>query len=172
MESTSPVLDFFAHFFRFKGRVGRMEYFGSIFAGMLLLLFPLALLAFWFGFMLEYWQPAIAEGEAWARIILGIAIIFAYFISNMSFSVRRAHDIGWSGWTYLVSFIPFVGFVYEFILLLRRGMVRNNVYGVPIEVDPLPARKFCEFCGYAVLILIPLVFVLSILLPSFSSPGL
>ncbi len=61
--------------------------------------------------------------------------IFALFMA--SFTVRRLHDIGKSGWYYLVSLIPIIGSflaVFGFIyLLLKRGEEKANRYGIKPE---------------------------------------
>ena len=42
-------------------------------------------------------------------LIVGIGYSMAAIIPSLSISVRRLHDVGYSGWTMLLGLIPFVG---------------------------------------------------------------
>ncbi|MEU3316682.1 DUF805 domain-containing protein [Streptomyces sp. NPDC006662] len=53
----------------------------------------------------------------------------ALFLPSLGVSVRRLHDTGKSGWWYLVSLIPFVGFIWMIILMATEGDAGPNVYG-------------------------------------------
>ena len=39
------------------------------------------------------------------------------FIPSLSYAVRRLHDTGRSGWWILISFVPFIGWIWLIILL-------------------------------------------------------
>lgn len=43
-----------------------------------------------------------------AGLLAVILIVILAFIS-IQFSVQRLHDIGWSGWLWLLNLVPFVG---------------------------------------------------------------
>lgn len=71
-------------------------------------------------------------------IALGVAglVELAFLAPAIAVSVRRLHDLGWSGWWYLAQFIPFLGGLVAlvmFIGFLMRGNVGSNKYGP----DPL-----------------------------------
>lgn len=51
------------------------------------------------------------------------------FIPNLAVSVRRLHDIGKSGWMYLVGLIPIVGGIWLIILFVRDSQIGENQYG-------------------------------------------
>ncbi|ARV14180.1 DUF805 domain-containing protein [Polaribacter sp. SA4-12] len=55
-------------------------------------------------------------------IILGIYIL-ATFLPFLALSVRRLHDVGKSGWFYLINFVPYIG---GFILLIFACMDGEN----------------------------------------------
>ena len=57
------------------------------------------------------------------------------FITNMSLSVRRFHDINYSGWWYILCLVPIFGPIYQVMCFISRGTVGDNKYGV----DPLEA---------------------------------
>src|ERR1700737_142721 len=43
--------------------------------------------------------------------------------------VKRAHDIGWDGWSVLTTFVPVVGVGYYLFLMFKPGIDGPNVYG-------------------------------------------
>lgn len=53
----------------------------------------------------------------------------AVFLPSLGVSVRRLHDTGKSGWWYLVSLIPFVGWIWMLILMATEGHPGANEYG-------------------------------------------
>ena len=50
-------------------------------------------------------------------------------IPSISVSVRRLHDIGKSGWYYLISFIPFVGGILMLLAMCIEGQPIENEWG-------------------------------------------
>lgn len=73
--------------------------------------------------------------------ILGIAIegagfgplyglyVLAVLIPGLAVSVRRLHDVGKSGWMFLIAFIPLIGSIWLFVLLLTDSDSGENMYG-------------------------------------------
>ena len=53
----------------------------------------------------------------------------AMFIPGIAVSVRRLHDIGKSGWYFLLSFIPCVGGIILLVFDLTAGDPYENEYG-------------------------------------------
>jgi uncharacterized membrane protein YhaH (DUF805 family) len=73
--------------------------------------------------------------------ILGIAIknvrygpiyilyVLAFLLPGLAVSVRRLHDVGWSGWYLLLSFIPIVGAIILIVKYCTEGTPGTNQYG-------------------------------------------
>ena len=53
----------------------------------------------------------------------------AMVIPSLAISVRRLHDVGKSGWMFLISFVPFIGSVWLLVLLLSKSEKEQNQYG-------------------------------------------
>ncbi len=51
------------------------------------------------------------------------------FIPNIAVAVRRLHDIGKSGWFYLVALIPIIGWIWLLILFCQDSQPGGNEYG-------------------------------------------
>ena len=103
----------------FNGRASRSEYWRFV-AGVTLiqgLLGILALLCSNLGFA------------------VGVSLFF--IIPNIAITARRMHDIGRSGWTQLISFIPVIGFFIFLVYELRRGDERENSYGERTGYTPI-----------------------------------
>ncbi len=46
----------------------------------------------------------------------------------ISVSIRRLHDINYSGWYFLLIFIPFLNIILIFFLFLKKGKIEKNDY--------------------------------------------
>ena len=70
----------------------------------------------------------IAIGDGGTNGILMLLVILVHIIPSLAVSVRRLHDIGKSGWWYLVSLVPIIGpFIILFFAVLESAP--DNVYG-------------------------------------------
>lgn len=61
--------------------------------------------------------------------VLYILYLFIMLIPHWAVSVRRLHDIGKSGWIFLVGFIPLIGFIWLLILFTTDSESGVNKYG-------------------------------------------
>jgi uncharacterized membrane protein YhaH (DUF805 family) len=99
----------------------------------------------------EYWYFALANGIISILLILVGAIIGGVFgdaltggiigyvlfgiytlltlVPSLGVVVRRLHDVGKSGWFYLIAFIPFIGGIWILILFCTEGNHGPNQYG-------------------------------------------
>ena len=64
-------------------------------------------------------------------VLAGLWILFfaAHILPGFALTIRRLHDIGKSGWWYLVAFIPYVGSLIIFIFSVMPGQVGENAWG-------------------------------------------
>ena len=56
-------------------------------------------------------------------------VIIALFLPTLSVAVRRLHDMGRSGWWYLIVIIPYIGWIMFLILMIIEGEEHPNGYG-------------------------------------------
>ncbi|RON22229.1 hypothetical protein BK660_09205 [Pseudomonas brassicacearum] len=113
--------------FSVEGRIGRLRYLAWTMA-LTLVLIPvvsvLAILAF-----------AIISADSTAGLIIGGLVAFILFIAiavvSIQFSVQRLHDIGWSGWLWLLNLVPFVGSFFPLVIMVVPGTNIANRYGPP-----------------------------------------
>lgn len=56
-------------------------------------------------------------------------VSLALFIPGLAVAVRRLHDIGKSGWFYLICLIPVIGTIWLIILFCTAGNEGANQYG-------------------------------------------
>ena len=64
-------------------------------------------------------------------IILIAGVTLAMVVVSVQIGVQRLHDIGWSGWLYLLNLVPIVGSVFPLLTLLIPGNAGANRYGPP-----------------------------------------
>lgn len=68
--------------------------------------------------------------------LLQIAFGLIIFIPSLAISVRRLHDIGKSGWWYLIAFIPLLGALILLIFFVLPSQDRTNRHGsIPSIVE-------------------------------------
>lgn len=88
----------------------------------------------------EYWMftlfnlifailAVVIDGLIGTGAIIYLFYVLATLIPNLSVSVRRLHDVGKSGWMYLVALIPLVGFIWLLVLFTTDSQPGDNEYG-------------------------------------------
>lgn len=61
---------------------------------------------------------------------IGSSIVsLALFIPSLAVAVRRLHDVGKSGWFYLLCLIPLIGWIWLIVLYCTPGNAEANQYG-------------------------------------------
>ena len=60
---------------------------------------------------------------------LGLLLYVPFVLVSMSLTIRRIHDLNWSGWLCLVIFLPAVGTIFSLVVLFMKGTVGPNKYG-------------------------------------------
>jgi uncharacterized membrane protein YhaH (DUF805 family) len=96
-----------------KGRVSRMQYLGYLMGGYLLVILAAGVIG------------AIAAAAGLGKSASALGMIAA--IPYMVLAIQRAHDMDWSGWTSLLTLIPFVAFIWIF----KAGTPGENRFGAP-----------------------------------------
>ena len=91
-----------------------------------------SVLEFW-SFQLFYWLvmlPLILKGMSEGELsnLLG-PFILGSAPAQVSLQIRRIHDLGWSGWCWLLPFIPVVGSLIMVIIYLFPGNDERNNSG-------------------------------------------
>ena len=105
--------------FTTNGRIGRLRYMAWSLS-LILLLTAGGILA-GIGFAIT---PAIGY-------LLGIAAVIAMLVVGVQIGVQRLHDIGWSGWLYLLALVPYLGGVFTLVIMILPGSAGANRYGAP-----------------------------------------
>jgi uncharacterized membrane protein YhaH (DUF805 family) len=113
--------------FSFEGRIGRLRYLAWT---MVLMLVTLGI-----GAVLGVFGLALISTDSSAGLILGGLLAFILIVAlgfvSIQFSVQRLHDIGWSGWLWMLTLVPFVGSFFPFVMMIMPGNNSANRYGAP-----------------------------------------
>jgi len=120
-----------------SGRIGRLRY-----------------LAYFTGSMLLAGAVAGLLGAILDQALAGIAAIALYVavtVYSIITSIKRSHDMDWSGWTVLLTLIPLVGLIWVF----KSGTPGPNSYGAP----PPPNSTGVKILGF----LLPALFIVGML---------
>ena len=64
-------------------------------------------------------------GYGWLYVTIGIT----HLIPGLGIVVRRLHDVGKSGWFYLIILIPLIGFIWILVLFCTDGIKEDNKWG-------------------------------------------
>jgi uncharacterized membrane protein YhaH (DUF805 family) len=70
-------------------------------------------------------------GYGWFYLIYNLAII----IPGIAVCIRRLHDVGKSGWFYLIGLIPLIGAIWLLVLFCTEGQPGDNKYGADPKQD-------------------------------------
>ncbi len=117
-------------YFDFNGRSRRMEYWMFVLINTIISVFCILLDS-----ML---------GTVWSigygPIYIGYGL--AVFVPGLAVAIRRLHDIGKSGWYYLLVIIPIIGPIWLIILFVTEGEQGDNKYGPNPKNDNFENRDF------------------------------
>ncbi|MHA6495484.1 DUF805 domain-containing protein [Pseudomonas borbori] len=105
--------------FTTEGRVGRLRYLAWS-LGLMLACIPVFAIA----------AAGFAISEVLGGLLVGVVVI-AMMVVAVQIGVQRLHDIGWSGWLFLLNFIPLVGSVLALLMLVVPGTPAANRFGPP-----------------------------------------
>ncbi|MBQ3536924.1 MAG: zinc-ribbon domain-containing protein [Alistipes sp.] len=109
----------------FSGRACRAEYwFWTLFVSLIGCFFVLVYLIA----MGEFITYRYDEGFVVAVTIISSFVNLILFLPSLSVAVRRLHDIGLSGWYYLICLVPVLGGLL-LLIWLTNDSVENNQYG-------------------------------------------
>lgn len=61
--------------------------------------------------------------------ITGSLYSLAFLIPSIAVTTRRLHDVGKSGWMQLLVFLPIIGWIWLFILMVTDSQAGENEYG-------------------------------------------
>ncbi len=61
--------------------------------------------------------------------LLGVLYSLAIIVPSVCLGIRRLHDTGKSGWWYLISLVPFVGFIILIVFWVMDSEADRNQYG-------------------------------------------
>lgn len=125
--------------FTFAGRIGRLRYLAWTMALMLVLMGVT-------GVFVSIGLSLIALTSTIGLVIGGLictAIGIAFIVVSIQISVQRLHDLGWSGWLYLLILVPFVGGLFPILLAVLPGNTTANQYGPPPPANSTAVKVLC-----------------------------
>jgi hypothetical protein len=76
--------------------------------------------------------------------IFAFFLFIAFLIVSILFSVQRLHDIGWSGWLWLLNLVPFVGSFFPLVIMVVPGNTGANRYGPPPPPNSTAVKVLCS----------------------------
>ena len=76
-------------------------------------------------FQMDVMGQSVDIGYGWVYVIVSLF----HFLPSLSVVVRRLHDVGKSGWFYLILLLPLIGVIWMLFLLVSNGNVGENKYG-------------------------------------------
>ena len=120
-----------SNYANFRGRARRKEYWGYVLFMSILMVIAIAI-----GLALDSNSGNLVGEELPAATVAAIGLlVLATFIPGIALTVRRQHDIGLSGWFYLLVLVPYVGGLIIFVFALIPSQKHDNKWGpVPYGV--------------------------------------
>ncbi|WP_085709239.1 MULTISPECIES: DUF805 domain-containing protein [unclassified Pseudomonas] len=126
--------------FSVEGRIGRLRYLAW---SMVLSLVTLPIV----GVFALIGLGLVSTDSTSGLIIGGIFAFFlflAFAIVGILFSIQRLHDIGWSGWLWLLTLVPFVGSFFPLVIMVMPGSTGANRYGPPPPPNSTAVKVLCS----------------------------
>lgn len=110
----------FKNYANFRGRARRSEYWYFVLMNIIIAV----------GFLMPMFWFSEVHAVIGPWTIFGISVyVIAMILPTFALISRRLHDIGKSGWYYLVRFIPVIGPIWFLIMMCTAGDVGSNQYG-------------------------------------------
>lgn len=104
----------------FTGRAPRSEYWwflvGQLVAGFIV------------GFIAGFLGLVLGVGHSLSNLA-SIVLTIGLFLPALGVAIRRLHDIGKSGWWYLLVFIPIIGWLLLLYWFVQPSVSETNEYG-------------------------------------------
>lgn len=90
----------------------------------------------------------LVSGDSTTGLIIGAILacflFIGFLIVSILFSVQRLHDIGWSGWLWLLNLVPFVGSFFPLVIMVVPGNTGANRYGPPPPPNSTAVKVLCS----------------------------
>lgn len=118
-----------------KGRAGIAEYWSFALMQIVVLIPFIAIM---------FLDPSFGRGgEPGAFVLIGglglVLVSLALVVPAICVSIRRLHDIGLSGWLFLLGLVPYVGGLFLFVCSLIPSSEKANKHGPSPKADPSAA---------------------------------
>lgn len=81
-----------------------------------------------FSFIISF-VLGIVDDMLFGRQILSMIFNLAVLIPSIAIAVRRLHDLGKTGWWYLLIFVPLIGIIVLIVWFCIKGQTTKNQYG-------------------------------------------
>jgi len=78
---------------------------------------------------LMFMDPSSTEADFAMFMMLFSVVLLIFYIPLLSQTIRRLHDIGYSGWFVLLGLIPYIGYFILFIMCVLPSQPHPNKYG-------------------------------------------
>lgn len=119
----------FKYLFSTRGRIGRGKFWLGILILLLLFILTQLLVPIVDGVSFQEWAAEDYKPGPTASGLIIWWLVLSIWIS-VAISVKRCHDRGQSGWYYLISLIPLIGFIWWLVNLgILKGDQGPNKYG-------------------------------------------
>ncbi|MFP0194054.1 DUF805 domain-containing protein [Pseudomonas sp. PHC1] len=126
--------------FSVEGRIGRLRYLAW---SMVLSLVTLPIVS-----VFALIGLGLVSADSTTGLIIGGLFAFflflAFAIVGILFSIQRLHDIGWSGWLWLLTLVPFVGSFFPLVIMVVPGNTGANRYGPPPPPNSTAVKVLCS----------------------------
>ncbi|HYM34262.1 MAG TPA: DUF805 domain-containing protein [Steroidobacteraceae bacterium] len=126
--------------FSVSGRIGRLRYLAYLTGAYLVIAFAGGILA-------ALLVPTGSRAVTLVPLLIYVPLLVFFILV----AIQRSHDMNWSGWTSLLTLIPFVGLVWLFV----PGTKGENDFGAP----PPPNTLGVKILGF----ILPVIAIIGIL---------
>lgn len=76
---------------------------------------------------------SIIDSLLFGAQVLSLVFSLAVLVPSVALGVRRLHDLGKSGWLYLIALIPLIGPIALLVLFCLKGQDKANQFGEVVK---------------------------------------
>lgn len=123
----------------FRGRASRREYWAFMLGSLLV---QIAFFAGTYACVRGFLPYSFQEDLLWQICaVMWLLFWLSFLPASVSVTIRRLHDLGLTGWFYLLTMVPYLGWLFGFIVAVVPSKRETTEHGPPASIGMSASRN-------------------------------